>query len=404
MSAHALFHGLTGTRASQHLNMVRGLAAIAVLLYHVRYRLFVDYADVPAGTPFASAWYAMTAFGHDAVIVFFVLSGLLIGAPVAEAVRRHRFDWRAYTTNRLVRLYLVVIPGLLLTLFWDQLGAWWFPESDIYTAAATGYRHDYFDVAARSGVDTFFGNLLFLQTLIVAPFGSNDALWSLAFEFWYYLSFPLLLAAILGWRRRAAGIACLLLGAAALLVMGGTMRSYMLFWLAGAAVGLLPNLSRPALSSRTIVAAAGIGVVLTVAAAHSGPWRALFGPSVMLADAVTALVFAGWMYVALHDRRPAAGDAYGLIGQRLADCSFTLYVAHLPVLVWLRAWLAPGRPWDPTPAAIAIGLLIAGSVLVYSAALARMTEAHTDRVRHWVQERWSVRPWSRAAPVSVERA
>ena len=43
-------------------------------------------------------------------------------------------------------------------------------------------------------------NALFLQTIVAArnaphpvpTFGSNGALWSLSYEFWYYLAFPLL--------------------------------------------------------------------------------------------------------------------------------------------------------------------------------------------------------------------
>ena len=43
-----------GTRASQHLDLIRGAAALAVLIYHVRYRFFLDYSEVEGRGPLAS--------------------------------------------------------------------------------------------------------------------------------------------------------------------------------------------------------------------------------------------------------------------------------------------------------------------------------------------------------------
>src|SRR5690242_13128033 len=97
------FAGLRGTRASDHLDMVRGAAAVVVLLFHVRYRFFLDYADVSNPTLVDRAWYVATAFGHDAVMVFFVVSGLLVGAAAMQACRTGRWRWSDYATARLVR-------------------------------------------------------------------------------------------------------------------------------------------------------------------------------------------------------------------------------------------------------------------------------------------------------------
>ena len=44
-----------------------------------------------------------------------------------------------------------------------------------------------FDTLHHLSVAGFLGNLVFLQTLFVETFGSNDALWSLTNEFFYYL-------------------------------------------------------------------------------------------------------------------------------------------------------------------------------------------------------------------------
>jgi len=44
-------------------------------------------------------------------------------------------------------------------------------------------------------LDTFLGNLMQLQTIVVSSFGSNGPLWSLANEWWYYVAFGLFMMA-----------------------------------------------------------------------------------------------------------------------------------------------------------------------------------------------------------------
>jgi peptidoglycan/LPS O-acetylase OafA/YrhL len=42
------------------------------------------------------------------------------------------------------------------------------------------------------GPEVLLGNLVFLQAILVPTWGSNGPLWSLAFEFWFYIWFPTL--------------------------------------------------------------------------------------------------------------------------------------------------------------------------------------------------------------------
>jgi peptidoglycan/LPS O-acetylase OafA/YrhL len=56
------------------------------------------------------------------VIVFFVLSGFLVGGSVIKAHRQGQWRWTGYLSRRLSRLWIVIVPALLLTLFWDSIG------------------------------------------------------------------------------------------------------------------------------------------------------------------------------------------------------------------------------------------------------------------------------------------
>jgi len=77
--------------------------------------------------------YFLTGFGHQAVIVFFVLSGFLISSSVFKAGAEGKWSWVDYGINRAARLYVVLIPGLLFGLLWDYLGSHYFALSGLYS-------------------------------------------------------------------------------------------------------------------------------------------------------------------------------------------------------------------------------------------------------------------------------
>ncbi|MEO7892165.1 MAG: acyltransferase [Vicinamibacterales bacterium] len=375
--------------------MARGLAAVAVLIYHVRYRFFLDYGDLVVRDRITTAWYFVTAFGHDAVMVFFVLSGFLIGSSVLRAHKAGRWSVAEYATSRAVRLSAVLIPGLLLTALWDRLGLTFFGQTMIYTGAARPFVHDFFDVAARSGLGTLAGNLLYLQTVLVPPFGSNDALWSLAFEGWYYVLFPLGIACVMPGRSVLVRLAAALLAAGAGYLLGPTIVRYMLFWLVGVGVCLLPHVRLIAAWRRVAVPAALLACVALISLGHVGTVRAALGGTLYAADTLTSVSFAVLLYVLLHDGAPAGAGWYPRAAAVLAGCSFTLYLVHLPLLVFLRALVNPGRSWAPTPATIGASLAIAIAAWIYAYGVAQVTEARTPALRTAALRWLGLRPHAR---------
>src|SRR5262245_25174821 len=220
-----------GSRTSDHLNLIRGLAAVAVLLYHVRYRFFFDYRDVADPGWFARLFYSLTAFGHDAVMIFFVLSGYFIASSVCRDLVTNRWSWKDYALNRLTRLYVVIIPGLLLTFCWDRLGLGLYPDNPIYTGGTRSWSHDFFNVEQRLTAEVFFSNLFFLQTILTPSFGSNDPLWSLSYEYWYYVLFPLMALAAVGSTHLGKKVMYLVLCAVILFAIGKNIAIYFPIWL-----------------------------------------------------------------------------------------------------------------------------------------------------------------------------
>lgn len=177
-------------RASDHLNMIRGVAAIAVLLNHLRGLFFEGLHTAGPLSLAAYGFWAVTSFGHDAVVIFFVLSGFFVGRSAIRAATN--WSWRVYLTNRLVRLYLVLLPALALTALADRISIRQ-PLGPQYFLHSIPHTNNAVPIAAAMSPPTLLANAVFLQTTVAPAFGSNTALGSLANEFWYYMLFPLCL-------------------------------------------------------------------------------------------------------------------------------------------------------------------------------------------------------------------
>src|SRR2546428_6010601 len=99
---------------SAHLDVIRTVAAWAVMWGHLRTLFFVDFQHLARPGWLLSAIYFFTGFGHQAVMVFFVLSGFLISATVIKSHISGIWSWRGYALNRSPPLYVVLGPGRLL--------------------------------------------------------------------------------------------------------------------------------------------------------------------------------------------------------------------------------------------------------------------------------------------------
>jgi len=191
-------------QASAHLDMLRAIAAFAMLIEHWRCIYFVDCPHVHRRNFLLYVFYGATKFGHEAVIVFFVLSRYLIGRTVLRGMWARRWSGTRYAVHRLVRLELVLLPALALCWMWDSAGIHLFSPSRTYLGTS-GISVLNYNVSHWLSWRIFLGNAGFLQTLLVPTLGTDNPLWSLANEFWYYALFPCLAIALMSqfsWKRR----------------------------------------------------------------------------------------------------------------------------------------------------------------------------------------------------------
>ncbi|HEX3471581.1 MAG TPA: acyltransferase [Silvibacterium sp.] len=364
--------------ASTHLDALRGIAAVSVCLSHLRDFFFQDYQKLPHHNPLLAAGYLVTGLGHQWVIVFFVLSGYLVGGSVLRSVAVDRWSWRAYLLNRLTRLYAVLVPALVLGGLLDLTGIHIFGTDGIY-GGNTGTHELTFAVQSRLSIPIMIGNYAFLQGMYVPTFGSNGPLWSLANEFWYYIAFPFMVCAL--WPRLSVPLRLLnvLLLVAVLVFVHPKIALMGLIWLMGVAIHYLPPLPIDIVFVRRLSIPAA---VLACSAVLVWCKQTRF----VGADYVLGIAVAALMYAVLSCSRTSMPSAYNWTAEVLSRSSYTLYLVHVPFLVFLAAWMAQAR-WVPTPGHVLIGCAIFAVVMLYAQLVWFLFEKRTDSLRT------RVKPW-----------
>jgi peptidoglycan/LPS O-acetylase OafA/YrhL len=383
---------------SIHLDAARGAAASVVLVGHLRI-FFVK--SVPAAPPAASLARSHAAvgatvgaaprpagapaekkvfgFAHEAVMLFFVLSGFLVGGSVIRMLRQGQWSWKKYLIHRTVRLWMVLIPALAIGYTLDRIGVHYFlGQGTVYDMGPDGPA---WDILARLTPLTFLGNLFFLQGARVSPLGTNQPLWSLGYEFWYYVAFPCLALALArgmaAWKRLL-----LLAGAAAMLAFAGReIAIYFSIWLLGALAALLP-LRIPEKSQRLF---AGLSLLLILGVNAVSILRPL---SAFAQDSMQGFAFFAALYCFLHFRRPSGVGLYRRCARFLSKISYSLYVTHGPVLCMASAVLV-GK-FRRMPLGGHTALLLAEAMVPVAAVACTvhyLFEARTDQVRRYLEAR-----------------
>jgi peptidoglycan/LPS O-acetylase OafA/YrhL len=350
---------------------------------HWRDAFFADSPPIRQHNAIASVAYVLSELGHQWVIVFFVMSGYLVGGSVVRAVESRRWNLRNYLLRRLTRLYIVLLPALLLGWALDSAGMHIAGAEALYSGRSGMYSLT-FAVNSRLTLPVFAGNALFLQGMVLTgtrgklpTFGSNGPLWSLSNEFWYYAAFPLLAFLLVKNNSGIRRIGC----AVGLVIWAWFVgREVVLLgipWLMGVGIGYLPQVPvrRPWARRLTMAAA----LTLLAAALVWGRFSSTTG----LTDMLIGALAASFIWVTQHCSIAPPPSAYAELACRMAHSSYTLYLVHLPLLVFLKAALHLPRAvpaWHSF--SVATGLLVV--ILAYAQVVYELFEKNTDLLRRSV--------------------
>ena len=310
-------HFLT-TELSIYLELVRFLAALMVVIAHM------DQDGL------YTSWLPFHSYGHEAVVVFFVLSGLV----VTHSTVNNKKDWRQYVSARVARIYSVTLPAIVFSF-----------------AVAAAIHQDPEHVSAYN----IEGNLTFLNALSSFLFLNqswlnpahlplNAPYWSLCYEVWYYVLFGVLIY--------CRGRLRWMLGAFAALVAGPGIVAMAPLWAMGGWLAIAGDLRFKSTVTAVAAFAGSLGVVWFIDVTGvdvaiktvlnenvHGFWRLNASQRI-----VTDLVIGGAVianFVALRTLAPYVSPALQRVKPTLvflASFTFSLYLFHRPVTKYLSLY------------------------------------------------------------------
>lgn len=347
------------------LDGLRGLAALYVLLFHCWLYTFPGYPDSSA-----PRWLDGLMFGRIAVVFFLVLSGFSL------AVSPARNGWRPGGVSRFLRRRAWrILPPYWAALAFSLVISWLVVPAS-HTGPPTG----------RSVL--VYG--LVAQDMFTAP-TPNGAFWSIGVEAELYLLFPLLLFV----RRRLGAV--VLMTAVTLLVAAGGLTA------AGATPVEGDNWLTPHLAPVFVAGLIGAGIVVASDRIRRLPWPRLAAVAATPVLALVAVKGSVWtvnhyfwvdlavapamtmLLAAVATGRPAR--LVRLLTTRpvrgLGDCSYSLYLIHLPIVMTVvrriaPEFVSPGLPTFWFTLAVALPASLSGAWL-----FARIFEMPFKRNRSW---------------------
>ncbi|MEU1413986.1 acyltransferase [Streptomyces sp. NPDC005731] len=341
------------------------MAALYVLLFHCWLYTFPGYPDSSA-----PRWLDGLMFGRIAVVFFLVLSGFSL------AVSPARSGWRPGGVSRFLRRRAWrILPPYWAALAFSLVISWL-----VVPASHTG---------PPTGRSVLVYGLL-AQDMFTAP-TPNGAFWSIGVEAELYLLFPLLLFV----RRRLGAV--VLMTAVTLLVAAGGLTA------AGATPVEGDNWLTPHLAPVFVAGLVGAGIVVASDRIRRLPWPRLAAVAATPVLALVAVKGSVWtvnhyfwvdlavapamtmLLAAVATGRPAR--LVRLLTTRpvrgLGDCSYSLYLIHLPIVMTVvrriaPEFVSPGLPTFWFTLAVALPASLSGAWL-----FARIFEMPFKRNRSW---------------------
>ena len=357
---------------SVYLDLVRFMAALLVYLWHSNQRYLIE-SILPASN-----------FGHSAVIVFFVLSGYVI----AFVTDTKEATLSTYAASRISRVFSVAVPAIAITLLLDSIGRILYPEI---------YDYPYDQFLARIGGSLLMANEVWFVS--ITSF-SNVPYWSICYEWWYYVTFAMVMFLRPKIGLLAAAVTMLLIGPKVILLAPVWWLGVLLYrWRA------LRELSLAI--SWTMVAGSIVGIVLfhefgiteigskwLEGVIGSDLHRSLtFSKRFVSAYLLGALVFVN--FAGVRNVVAAGGNALMRIERPvrfLASFTFTLYLLHQPLLLFWSAVLRgePKAPW--------YWLSVTALTMLSVGIIGTFTENRRHVLRSWLLNRFSRRIVGNPAP------
>jgi peptidoglycan/LPS O-acetylase OafA/YrhL len=304
---------------SIYLDAIRIIAALIVFLQHL--------------SGFIGGWlWQFVGLGHEAVVLFFVLSGFVI-SYVTNGKENTAIE---YTASRFARIYSVALPALILTIIFYYAGDFIDHES-----------LSHINERQTDPILTIVTALFFIhQSWWDITIFSNMPYWSLGYEVLYYVFFGVLCF--------SSGLQRMVLLAAIMAIMGPSVLLYLPVWLMGVVCQrMTSNVNISVFAACSLFFGSlifAIGLCFSGIQAHINEFiyryvgmsfvsvlndsSKQFGSDYLLAIAMASNIFS---YYFISMRAVLFNEFMVKTIRFSASYTFSLYLYHMPVLFLMAA-------------------------------------------------------------------
>ena len=341
------------------VDLLRFLMAFLVLTSHYRMAFFVNYEFLPSSQQniFTALIYAFTRLGEESVLIFFVLSGFLVGGRSIERILANEVDISSYVIDRFVRIMLPLFASVILVIIIDLF---------------LGYQIPYIDL---------FGTLLSVQGIFTS-FTYNPPLWSLSYEVWFYLLMGSIMVMCRVRNKTLIILSYFFLTIIFLFFIIYLTPKYLFFWVMGAFAYFLPKSDRPSSTTPVLFGLFICSIAFTQITYPSHSTNLGFS-FINREIAFTVLAFSTCLFI--HNiigcvPRNKLAIKIDKTGSKLSNFSYTLYLTHYP-LIPLLSYLgfSKSRSVDLRSMSLYVIEIIFAILVAYFVYLS--SEKHTNLVK-----------------------
>ena len=348
------------------IDLLRFVSALLVVVCHYRGNFFIEYGLLSNEDKniFTQIFFFITRLGNEAVLVFFVLSGFLVGGRAMQRILNNDIDLRSYFIDRFTRIMLPLLASLLLVVIIDTIIKKPIPFKDI------------------------IGSLFSLQG-IVSSNGFNAPLWSLAYEVWFYILIGCLMI-ICRNKNSKNVINVFFVLAICIYVFSKLNTMYLLILFMGTFAFLLPRESIKHLKSKIFILLILLGCAFVLGQLTSET-RSLNLSVFSFLDRKATSVFLAFIAALLVHHLIVAKPQKKIwikvesISSKFSDFSYTLYLTHYP-LMYLLTYFGFPKSEQINMTSISYYLIEVLISLVVAYLIYLVSEKRTSTVKKYIKK------------------
>lgn len=361
-------------QTSIFLDSVRGLSSIIVLFSHIIQIYVFPYFGT--STPLDDITYFLASY---AVMAFFIISGFVITTSILVNLQKNegRFVLRKFLIARLTR----IIPPLIFALIVTFLVYMIITNFNLHGKVSYLIPGDLSVIREKASfsLKSAFGNLLFLQN-IVPNFSApvlNGALWSLSYEFWFYILAMFITNWLVNKRVVFGGFAMVAIVVCLTYFKSFLFFSFFLTWCGGAVWAFFYHFRKDYIKKiKLLVLPVIVGIALILMElsgigifALNIPYRNLYF------GLIQTCVCLALVIMVMDTTEYLRTKEYKYLGfNKAARYSYTLYVIHFPLLMLSFSFLHPILHPLPMIVSLLVGILVGLLIIQISRFFAKWVE------------------------------